>query len=202
MFVATDRESLEPVYLEPDAGTVIDWMKASSAVPFLYRSGVRFGERCLVDGGVADPLPVRRAYERGARRMLVIRTVGAGGAGGGGWRQRLARVGQRGALPLAVRRVLERHEAACEASDAFLAAPPDDLELVEVRPRSALCSQVFGSRSESLVADYHIGVADGERAMRALAHWRAETPGERCAGAARLAPHTARVRAPASPVAV
>ena len=171
VFVATDRDSLEALYLEPDASNVIEWLKASSAVPFLYRSGVSFGARTLVDGGVADPLPVREAYARGARRMLVVRTVQSGGEGCAGWRQRLAQVRRAGALPQALARMLERQESACAAAEAFLAEPPPDLELLELRPRAALASQVFGSRSEALVADYHTGRADGERTLAALARW-------------------------------
>ena len=170
-FVATDRETLDPVYLEPDAETVLNWLKASSAVPFLYRSGVPFGDRCLVDGGVADPLPVRRAYENGARRILVVRTVAEGREPCSGWRQRIARMGELGALPSVARRMLERHESSCADAEVFLDAPPDDLELVQVRPRAPLCSQPFGSRSESLIADHRIGLADGERALRRLADW-------------------------------
>ena len=171
LFVATDRETLEPLYLEPDAGSVVAWLKASSAVPFLYRSGVPFGERCLVDGGVADPLPVRRAYERGARRMLVIRTVGTGAGARTSWRERLSRVGRGGALPVLVRRMLERHARACAEADAFLESPPADLELVQVRPEGPLRSQLCGSRADALVADHDAGIADGERAVRAVARW-------------------------------
>ena len=171
VFVATDRESLEPVYLEPDAGSAMAWMKASSAVPFLYRSGVPFGDRCLVDGGVADPLPVRYAYARGARRILVVRTVGEAGGGGADWRQPFARMGRAGALPVAMRRMLECHEAACRDAEAFMSTPPDDLELVQLRPRSPLESQLFGSRSESLVADHRAGLVDGERTRVELARW-------------------------------
>lgn len=174
VFVATDRESLDPVYLEPDAETAMHWLKASSAVPFLYRSGVPFGDRCLVDGGVADPLPVRHAYERGARRILLVRTVGEGSEDCAGWRQRFARMGRLGALPLAMRRMLERHEAACREAEAFVASPPDDLELVQARPREPLRSQLFGSRSESIVADHGVGVADGERLLGRIAHWGSE----------------------------
>ena len=44
-FVATDKHSLEPIYLQPDELSVISSLKASCAVPILYKSGVRFGER-------------------------------------------------------------------------------------------------------------------------------------------------------------
>ena len=171
LFVATDRHSLEPVYLEPDAGTALEWMKASSAVPFLYRSGVRFGDRCLVDGGISDPLPVRHAHRLGARRLLVIRTVADGEHARSGWRRRLTLAARAGALPVSMRHMIATHERACASASAFMSAPPDDVELVEIRPRAPLRSALFGSRSESLVADYRMGLVDGERAMRSLEHW-------------------------------
>ena len=143
-------------------------MKASSAVPFLYRSGVRFGDRCLVDGGVSDPLPVRHAYRLGARRLLVIRTVADGEHTRFGWRRRLTLAARAGALPVSMRRMIAVHEHACASANAFMGAPPDEVELVEIRPQAPLRSGLFGSRSESLVADYRTGLADG-RASDALA---------------------------------
>ena len=188
LFVATDRYTLEPLYLEPDAATALEWMKASSAVPFLYRSGVRFGDRCLVDGGVGDPLPVRHAYRLGARRLLVVRTVAEGEHTRSHWRRSLTLAARAGALPGSWRSMLAAHESAYAAANAFIDAPPDDLELIEIRPRTPLRSGLFGSRSESLVADYRTGLADGERAIRSLAHWVGPALTEGAPAAERLDP--------------
>ncbi|CAN5631378.1 hypothetical protein BH23GEM9_BH23GEM9_05570 [soil metagenome] len=55
-----------------------DAVYASCALPVFYPPAEIDG-RYLVDGGVVDPLPLRRAVERGADRIIAI-DVGAGGA--------------------------------------------------------------------------------------------------------------------------
>lgn len=169
-FVASDRETLEPVYLLPDASNVVDHLKASSAVPFLYRSGVAYGQRVLVDGGVADPLPIERAYEQGARRILLIRTAPVG-SDCVGWRERLEQVRRLRALPASMIRMLEGYEQACSRTAAFLNELPADLQLHVIAPAGPLASQLFGSRSESLVADYRAGQSAGVAALDELATW-------------------------------
>lgn len=55
---------------------LVDAVYASCALPLFYPPAL-IGGRYYVDGGVADPLPVRRAAERGADRIIAI-DVGAG----------------------------------------------------------------------------------------------------------------------------
>jgi NTE family protein len=55
---------------------LVDAVYASCALPLFYPPA-QIGGRYYVDGGVADPLPVRRAAERGADRIVAI-DVGAG----------------------------------------------------------------------------------------------------------------------------
>lgn len=181
--VATDRQTLETVYLEPDESTVLQYMKASSAVPFLYRSGVPFGNLILVDGGVSDPLPVRHVYAQGFRKILLIRTVPMPEASEPAamdpddqslWRQRLLQVRRLSSvkLPGRIIEMLACHEAALKRSLEFIHSPPDDLELVTVAPHSPLQSQVFGSRSDALLNDYQSAVEQGMSIIDTLARWQ------------------------------
>lgn len=184
-FVATDKETLEPIYLEPDESTVLEYLKASSAVPFLYRSGVPFGGGLLVDGGVADPLPVQHVYAQGVRRLLVIRTVPMPDTtlpdrddadDESLWRQRLLQVrrltGMTGTIPARVMSMLTRHEQALARATRFLRNPPADLDLCVIAPLTPLRSQVFGSRSDALLADYRLAWEIGTRAVDTLKSWR------------------------------
>src|ERR1700733_1524752 len=50
-----------PRYLTPSCDDILETLKASCALPFLYRHTVRVGADELVDGGISDPLPVREA---------------------------------------------------------------------------------------------------------------------------------------------
>jgi predicted acylesterase/phospholipase RssA len=78
LVTTTSADSGEPVYLEPRADDASTLLKASSALPILYRGPVLLRGQRLVDGGVAAPIPVREAYRRGARRILVVRTRARG----------------------------------------------------------------------------------------------------------------------------
>ena len=168
-FVATARDALEPRYLEPGPDDALDCMKASSAVPLLYRAGVRLGGEVLIDGGVADPIPVARALMTGARRLLVVRTTA--GSAELSWSARLARFRRVGALPASIERMLACHERAHAEAVLTLASPPGGVELVQLAPSRPLESRVFGSRSEALAHDYAVGLADGARAAGELGPW-------------------------------
>ncbi|MDB4223968.1 patatin family protein [Granulosicoccus sp.] len=171
-FVATDKHSLEPIYLQPDELSVISSLKASCAVPILYKSGVRIGERILVDGSVADPLPVQHAYELGARRILLIRTVHRNSlANYALWRRRIESARKLLIAPTKLLDMLERHETAMTKTWSFIHSPPKNLELIVIQPQSPLRSRVFSSRPDALLADYEQGRRDGQSAIHELKHW-------------------------------
>jgi NTE family protein len=54
-----------------DRGPAVDVLAASAALPGLYPPVVLDGEQ-LIDGGVVDNVPIRRAVELGARRIFVL----------------------------------------------------------------------------------------------------------------------------------
>ena len=171
-FVATDIDTLEPIYLEPDESTVVDCLKASSAIPFLYKPGVPFGGRTLLDGGIADPIPIKRAVELGAKRLILIRTTDQGMEPG--WRIRLEHFRKLGALPAHMLRMLECHEAAEKEAEQFIDNNEEDVEIVIVKPERPLKSQLIGSRSDDLFTDYKIGWYDGAQTVASLADWKTE----------------------------
>lgn len=173
-FVATDKESLEPIYLEPDESSVVPYLKASCAVPFLYKSGVPFGSRILVDGGVADPLPVQHVYDMGARRIVLLRTVHKDRLDNYSlWRRRFERTRKLPVAPTKLLDMLERHETAMNNTWSFINDPPKDLELIVIQPQSPLRSQVFGSHSDALLDDYETGKREGHCAVQEIRHWLA-----------------------------
>ena len=175
IFVATSKSDLTATYLEPDSDSLLIHMKASSAVPFLYKGGVAVGSEMLVDGGVADPVPVRRAHALGANRIVVIRTV-PGNAATTCWRQRLKALRLGRAMPIAMSAMLERHEQAYDDAMQFIRQPPAGVEIVQIAPEVPLQSQVFGSRSDALMADYAIGRQAGEAALEKLPCWLQSAP--------------------------
>jgi predicted patatin/cPLA2 family phospholipase len=74
--VCSDCETGEPVYLEKSP-EILDMMRASSAMPFVSRV-VEFGGRKLLDGGITDAIPLKKAISEGYRQNVVILTNPAG----------------------------------------------------------------------------------------------------------------------------
>lgn len=67
--VATDVIAGELVAF--NSGPIIPAVHASAAVPFVF-SPVYFHQRWLVDGGVADPIPVKTAKKTGAKIIVAV----------------------------------------------------------------------------------------------------------------------------------
>ncbi len=170
LFVATNGVSLKPVYLEPDKHTVLDHLKASSAVPLLYKSRVVVNQQHVVDGGVADPLPVQKAIAMGARQIVVIRTASAD-AQQSSWRQRVDDLPIRRALPSKWLAMLEVHDQSYQAALDLMRNPPAGVSIMSIAPKDALRSHAFGSSSVAIIEDYEIGLQEGRRAARRLQTW-------------------------------
>lgn len=62
------------IYLEPNKANLEELIKASSAIPLFYRNIISIMNIEVVDGGIADPIPVIEAYNRGANKIVVIRS--------------------------------------------------------------------------------------------------------------------------------
>jgi len=72
--VATSVLTGKAVYLEPGKDTLEHDLKISSSMPIFYRNFLEVNDEKMTDGGVADSLPVREAFRRGATEITVIRT--------------------------------------------------------------------------------------------------------------------------------
>jgi predicted patatin/cPLA2 family phospholipase len=72
--VLTDVHTGAAAYRLTNARDLEQLLKASSAVPLLYRDYPRIEGRPMTDGGVADAIPAGEAIRRGARRIMVIRS--------------------------------------------------------------------------------------------------------------------------------
>lgn len=70
----TDAASGTCTFMEPGIDDMEVVLKASSAIPVMYRGPVRVEGKPYWDGGVSDPIPVREAIRRGAEKVVVIRS--------------------------------------------------------------------------------------------------------------------------------
>ncbi len=73
--VCTDAETGEPVYkLLPDMGYEgLEWIRASASMPIVSRP-VPLEGRKLLDGGIADSIPLKHFQQRGFEKCVVVLT--------------------------------------------------------------------------------------------------------------------------------
>ncbi len=71
-----DNRSPETVYLTSKKDDIFTALKATAAIPYLYRGFVKYNDMQLLDGGLLDPIPFARALEMGYKEedILVITT--------------------------------------------------------------------------------------------------------------------------------
>jgi predicted patatin/cPLA2 family phospholipase len=132
----TDWKSGDVRYLNNHEDDILTALRATCALPFFYRGEVRYQGRRYVDGGVADPVPIARAIELGAREIVVVLTSPIEARGRNRrWipgAERLLSPSK--ALRLALRDRYLRYQAAA----AIVDAPPEGVTIRVVRPTRAL----------------------------------------------------------------
>lgn len=130
--VATRVSDGQAAYLKGNAAELEQQIKASCSVPLVYRDFVRISGEAMTDGGVADSIPVRHAYEQGARDITVVLSRPFG------YRKRAPRMPalHRYLLretPALARASLSRHQSYNDAID-FIRQPPADCRIRVIVP--------------------------------------------------------------------
>ncbi|EWH05621.1 MULTISPECIES: patatin-like phospholipase family protein [Pseudoalteromonas] len=186
LITATHAIDRKPYYLTP-TGEDTQWLallKASSALPFLYRDGVNLtpwfttkaandaiiqsantdlANNVFLDGGLAAPLPVKEAYNRGARDIVVIRTVDKDFQVQSEWVTKLrSLVSVSGYCPKTIDYLLQ-HEQAYQDELDFIANPPSDVRITQIFAGDKLRSKLLGSTDSDLRFDHKLGLAAGRK---------------------------------------
>jgi predicted patatin/cPLA2 family phospholipase len=161
--VATCVRTGEPRYLSPGADDMLEALKASCALPVLYRKTISLGGERYVDGGLSDPIPVREAYRRGARTIIVVRSRAAAFV-------KNARVGNRvGAWAMrhepGVARACLKAASVYRDAVAFMKAPPAGCHVIQVAPATSLATGRTSRDRDALHRDYALGRALGREAI-------------------------------------
>jgi predicted patatin/cPLA2 family phospholipase len=183
LITTTNARDRKPYFLSPTGGGH-QWrelLKASSALPFLYKKGVKLTPWLDVnaanqddnqllqpqadfylDGGLAAPLPVREAYERGARKIVVIRTVDRDFQAESAWVHKLRSWICSSAYCPKTIDYLVQHEQAYQHELAFIANPPADVEIMQIFAAQTLQSKLLGSTDSELRHDHRLGLVAGK----------------------------------------
>ena len=153
--VVTDAIDANAEYYSFGDGEWMPKMIASGTLPILVRTPSLIDGRRKFDGGVADPLPVEKAYEMGAKKIIVIRTYEKK------FRRKLKIENYIGALLSReypkLRKALLVHDKTYNRALDFINNPPSDCEIVQLCPPEKLKSKRDSKNIEILEADYKLG---------------------------------------------
>lgn len=131
-------------YFSPTPQTWLDLIRASSAIPGFYRSGVLLDGVSYLDGGVSDAIPVQEAARRGAQTIVVIRTVPSQMFYTPQWFKRMERwLGESSLQPLV--NLVHHHETTYRAIQQFIEKPPGKLRIFEIYPQHGAWQPTTGA---------------------------------------------------------
>ncbi len=174
--MATGREFLmstchsddfSAVYLQPNKDNWYDVIRASSAIPGFYRSGVELNGQLYLDGGISAAIPVEEAYRRGATTLVIIRTVPSQLYFTPDWVKRMTRWLETSSLQK-MALMMKIHLTSYRRTQEFIDNPPENVQIFEIYPRTPLRSSALGSRYSFLTQDYQTGRQCGRYFLSAL----------------------------------
>ena len=164
--VLTDVQTGDAHYKLTAAHDLEHVLKASSAMPLLYRAYPEVDGRAMTDGGVADSIPVGEAIRRGARRIMVIRSRHRDYMKNHGLSERVMRwhVRHYPFLQQAMAKRVERYNEAV----ALIRRPPGGVSVIEICPPANFRVSRLSQDRRILQEGYEQGRA---LAVEAIARW-------------------------------
>lgn len=168
--VVTNSATGQPEYLTPDSKLLAETMKASSALPILYRSGVELDNGHFVDGGVSDSIPIQEAIKRGASKIMIIRSRDKS------YKKSKPKLGasyplflkKTPALITPMQTIYERYNQTLE----LINHPPKGIQIVEVCPPDGFSLSRLTQSKGELTKAYQLGVEAGKHAIK---NWHKES---------------------------
>ncbi|BCG20326.1 patatin family protein [Vibrio alginolyticus] len=159
----TRQDNGQAEYHLPDVDDLAETMKASSALPVLYRNGVSLNGIQYVDGGVSDALPVAEAIKRGAKKIMVLRS------------QPASYQKPRGKFSALTRRMLKEtpgliepmltREVRYNQTLALINNPPPGIEIIQVCPPETFKLKRLSRSPAPLRHAYELGIEAGKEAI-------------------------------------
>lgn len=153
--VTTRVSDGQAAYLRANADELEQQIKASCSVPLAYRGFVQLAGEAMADGGVADSIPVRHAYEQGARDITVVLSRPLGYRKGAPTLPALHRYLLR-RTPALAEASLRRHQSYNDAID-FIREPPADCRVRVIVPPAGFRVGRMTTDKDRLEQGYQMG---------------------------------------------
>ena len=162
--VVSDAASGEPEYIELSKENYINEMLATGSLPVLMKNAILLEGKRKYDGGITDPIPVQKAYEMGAREIVVIRTYEKAFIRKTKLENYIAAFATR-AYPQ-ISKALKYNSATYNSSLEFINNPPSDCKITQICPPQRLSTKRATTNVNTMKADYQIGMNCGEEFLK------------------------------------
>ncbi|TOK17506.1 patatin family protein [Vibrio parahaemolyticus] len=163
---ATNIETGQADYYRVSSDNFHHAIEATAALPVAYRHAPCFSGGSYTDGGVADSIPVREAYRRGARDITVILS------------HPMSYEKKPVKTPQLIRRLFAEHPQMAESllhrpddyndSLAFIYNPPEGVTVRVIAPPKQFRVHGLSMRRAVLLEGYEMGLVAGRRHLDGL----------------------------------
>ena len=159
--VVSDAHSGSSEYLELDRDNYVHQLLATGSLPVLMREAILLDGLRKYDGGITDPLPVQKAYEYGAKDIVIIRTYEESFVRKTKIENYIAAFFTKQYPNIA--HALKVNAATYNASLDFIKNPPADCRITQICPPNRLTAKRATTDIKIMETDYEIGLACGAK---------------------------------------
>ncbi|MGQ1909596.1 patatin-like phospholipase family protein [Marinifilum sp. RC60d5] len=156
------------VFIKPDADNLSHVMKASCTVPLFYRNFLKIEDEVVADGGVSAPIPIYRALEKGANRIMVIRSRKNSFRMKNGLENKLSKFLFHKYPGLS--KAIQNRPAVYNKAIEVIENPPKGVNFIDVYPPSNFETKRFTTNYNVLMKDYELGRIAGKEAIKNWKH--------------------------------
>ena len=157
--VVTNCENGNAAYLSIKQYGWIKTMEATGSLPVATRGYCEIAGKKYIDGGLADPLPVKRVYDWGYRNIVLLRTHPIKVKPDWNIESLYAPFFYRD-KPI-LKKLIMRNDKIYTRKQKFITNPPEDLILFQIAPETELECGVISNNIEHIHMDYRYGMEKG-----------------------------------------
>lgn len=161
VIVCTNVNTGRPNYHSPNIENINNILKGSCCVPLLYRKPVYVEGERVIDGGISDPIPVKKAYTEGSTDIVVIRS-----------REESHRE-KKSSIEIKIGLLLYKKNPKLQKailnlpntynnSLSFMEKSPSDVNVFQIAPPCCLNASLTSTNTQSLEIDYWLGRQEGK----------------------------------------
>jgi len=158
--VVSDAGSGKPEYIELSKENYINEMLATGSLPVLMKNEILLEGKRKYDGGITDPIPVQKAYEMGAKEIVIIRTYEQTFIRKTKLENYIAAFATRSYPNIS--KALKENTKTYNSALEFINNPPSDCKILQICPPQRLSTKRATTNVNIMKADYQIGMNCGE----------------------------------------